>query len=158
MAETDQKAGFCMNCRSGSHGLCMSAKCTCPDRRKHRSRPSYGSTEPQEPPERIAMNTQPARPLAPVPTPPQPKPAAAKPVLQRVEEDPPEPEVRRTLIAEVLDLVNGIEPGRWYRVAVMPSSRSAKGLVTRLAKHEVTVRGKLEWRASGDRVYVRGPE
>lgn len=89
--------------------------------------------------------------LSAVPVPP------VKPQLGLVSEEPPEDQPK-TLVEQVLALIeDGLEPGHWFRVAIMPTSRSAKALTTRLGKHETTARMVLEWRAAGLKVFVRGP-
>ena len=50
---TDENAAWCSTCRDGNHGMCSSDTCECPDARKHRRRPSFGSrksaTKPASP-------------------------------------------------------------------------------------------------------------
>lgn len=73
---------------------------------------------------------------------------------------PPELVVeKRSLLEQVVLLLDeSLERGRWHRVAIMPSSRSAKALATRLSKHEVTGQRKLEWRAADLKVFVKASE
>jgi hypothetical protein len=40
---TDENAQWCSTCRDGDHGMCTSSTCECPDARKHRRRPNFGS-------------------------------------------------------------------------------------------------------------------
>lgn len=154
---TNTKAGWCSMCRSDMHSLCASAVCTCPDMRRHRQRPGFGSVTP------IDQNRKANRSARP----PQAKeatvadtPVQAEPIIELVAEDPPEKPTKTTVIDQVVALIQqpGLVRGKLYRVAVMPTTRAAGVLATRLSKHEVTKRMVLEWRRHDDKVYVRGPK
>lgn len=147
-AATDEKAGWCGNCRGGSHALCMSARCSCPGgERKHSNRPAASTLA-------AVRDPQPASTT-------KARATTTKPVIELVAEDPP-PELvveKRSLLEQVVLLLDeSLERGRWHRVAIMPSSRSAKALATRLSKHEVTGQRKLEWRAADLKVFVKASE
>lgn len=143
----DAKAGFCSNCRAGSHGLCMKATCTCPDARRHRNRPGYGDVErpeAQETPPR--NNTRTTRPTT-------------TPVIELVREEPPAPVVKLSVAEQIMKAVEDGLPvgGEWFRVVIMPTPRAAKALATKLSKHDLTARMALEWQAGGSKLFVKGP-
>lgn len=185
-ATADEKAGWCAACRGDRHTMCGSPSCQCPNvgRRNHPARPAdpaaahgtyhtyvkgcrcddcrEASREYKRRQRGADLDgrddkerTYQQRRLRAVQPDEQPTP-----VIELVAEDPPDPPRKLTLVDQVLELVHdgGLEPGKWFRVAVMPSSRSAKTLVTRLGKHELTARMGLEWKPADVRVFVRGPQ
>lgn len=156
----NEKAGWCSMCRGDMHSMCASDSCTCPDKRRHRGRPSFAGRDATVTP--IAQNRKtppPAAERTTVANATPEKAPAAEPIIELVEEEPPATPVKLTLVDQVLAAVQepGLRGGTWYRVAVMPTSRSAKALATKLSKHETTKRMVLEWKAAGDRLYVKGP-
>jgi hypothetical protein len=155
----NEKAGWCSMCRSDMHSMCASDSCTCPDRRRHRARPSFAGRDASVTPVNQNRKTSPSAPAKELTVAAAPKPPAVEPVIALVEETPPEPERKLSTVDQVLELVQEsvLKGGTWYRAAVMPSARSAKALATRLSKHEVTGRMVLEWKAAGEKLYVRGP-
>jgi hypothetical protein len=80
-------------------------------------------------------------------------------IVELVPETPPVVEKKGTLIDQVVGVVQDghLQPATWYRVALLPSDRSAKALSTKMTKHELTKRMKLEWTAAECKVFVRGP-
>lgn len=141
----DEKAGFCPNCRAGSHSLCGSAKCACPDMRKHRNRPGFASRPTSDTPvpiDRARHNTAPA-----APTP-------AGPTFRLVKKDPPPPPEKPrklTLAGRLEQLLADVDDSDWYSVAEAATSRGASQLRSRCTK---AVHG-WEFKAAGVEVYAR---
>lgn len=84
----DEKADWCGFCRSDSHSMCASVKCTCPSkgRRNHPLRKSAkaaldttGTATQSAPPPTASAPITPLRPVAQARKKPGPKPKAAKP-------------------------------------------------------------------------------
>ncbi|MDQ3107833.1 MAG: hypothetical protein M3Q68_08535 [Actinomycetota bacterium] len=85
----------------------------------------------------------------------------SQPIVELVAEEPPAaPPPKLSILQQVLVVVQetGFVGGTWYRVAVMPSQRSAAALATRLGNHDATRRMCLEWQAADSKVFVRGPQ
>jgi hypothetical protein len=147
-AVADEKAGYCNNCRAGTHALCASDKCACPDARRHRQRPSFGGRAASV----AAM-------AAPIPIDrkrgeaPPPKPDG--PTFRLVKKDPPAPpeKPKKLTLADRLQLLlEGIEDGDWYSVAETSTARGAGQLRSRCAK---AAGGEWEFKAGGVEVFVR---
>lgn len=148
-AAVDEKAGYCTNCRAGSHSLCGSAKCTCPDMRKHRNRPGFAGTSrpPAGPSGSEPVPIDRARAAAA-------PPASTGPTFRLVKKDPPPPpeKPRKLTLAERLEqLLAGVDDSDWYSVVEAPTSRGASQLRSRCAK----VLDGWEFRAAGSEVYAR---
>jgi hypothetical protein len=135
----DVEPGRCRPCRDGRCAACASDSCSCPDKRKHRSRPGFAGR----------TNGAPASPANG-----SGDSQLAAPVFQLVKADPPE-KVRKpsrtSLIEKVRPLLEQLMAAGerdWHRIALYPKARAAAPNKGRLAK----AYGEFEWRA------VRLPE
>lgn len=139
----DEKAGFCTSCRAGSHSLCGSAKCTCPDLRKHRHRPGFGAVpSPSAVTERAVEST--------------PTTASSGPTFRLVKKDPPAPPAKpkKLTLAERLTALLADVDGTdcdWYSVAEAATPRGASQLRSRCSK----VMPGWDFRAGGVEVFAR---
>jgi hypothetical protein len=155
----DEKAGWCNNCRAGSHRMCASLRCDC-KQGQHSSRPSRSDGPP------IGREARPLRPVkdeAPgddvrrraresakqaLGT------AADKPVFRLEKKSPPEPPRKLGLSDHLVPLLAEIpaDDADWYSVAECPTSRGAAVMATRCRKLGIP---GWEWKAADGEVFVR---
>lgn len=142
-APRNEKAGWCSMCRSDMHSMCASASCTCPDKRRHRGRPGFAGRDDAQPTpiDRARKASPPA--------------SVDKPVFRLRKEEPPEPPRKLTLSDQLLPMLASIEDGDWYSVAECPTSRGAGVMAGKCRKLGIP---GWEWRAAGEKVYVRKAE
>lgn len=142
--DTDTKAGFCSNCRAGSHALCASPTCSCPDARRHRGRPDYAKVPTnQRRPANHNGNRSEIRGGGLASSPAKAKPT--KPVFELVRADPPAPRSSKTTLVErarpLLEQLMAADERDWHRLAVLPSTAGAGHARARMAK----AYGAKEW-------------
>ncbi len=139
---TDAKAGWCGRCREGSHSLCMSGTCGCPDRRRHRNRPSHSNASSTPAPRK------PAKPKKPGPIyriarrdPPKPEPGGAPKLIDRV----------AGLLAEI-ETSGQWTASAWHSVIECQTGQGAGSLASRCRR--LGLEG-WEWSHGGNEVFVR---
>lgn len=143
----DTKVGRCQSCREGHCGLCSSPICTCPDRRKHRSRPGYAAPDARRSSTAPANGRPPAPPRSLTRAPKPDGPAVV--TFELVEADPPvrPPKPRRLTNAErarpLLEQITAENKRTWHRIAIHPSAHGAGALVAALRK----AYGEFEFKA-----------
>lgn len=143
----DAKAGYCSFCRQGSHALCASSSCRCPQPRRHPRRPTATADRPGAPTNGLAVHTHVHVP----PAPPPKKPAKGRPdpdftLVKADPPAPPRPSYRKTLVEKIrpsLEQIMAEGSHDWYRVALY-EGRGAGVAKGRLAK---AYRTEWEWRS-----------
>jgi len=146
-ATVDAHAGYCANCRAHNCTLCASDRCACPDRRRHRNRPSYAGRAEQ-------VGAELSRPKAPMGTstagraPSRVRPVPSQAVWELHRAEPPAPPPARSNLAEkarpLLEEIAAADSHEWYRLAIWPSTRGAGQARGRLRK---AFGREWEWRA-----------
>lgn len=139
--QRDTKAGACVQCRKGEHGMCIAPRCTCTQRR-HENRPQ------------VAQNVPTSRPA---PASAEPEPDTTEPVDVTWEDPPPRTrgDARPLATPEVLAALRA-NPKRWAKVGAYLGKTIANGMQNRFKKGQFGPVAPPEWECAARRVGSSG--